>query len=103
KVASGGVRPHRVEDPVLWLLAKRGIVKTGTAGGRTGRGTRPPPALLSAIRPGTRRMLIGAAAVVVAVGAGVGAVLAAQPWAHPPVLRTTGIAVGAQSTVRLSN
>lgn len=25
-VAPGGVRPHRVEDPVLWLLAKEGAV-----------------------------------------------------------------------------
>jgi hypothetical protein len=27
-VAAGGVRPHRVEDPVLWLLAKAGTVRT---------------------------------------------------------------------------
>lgn len=27
-VDSGGVRPHRVEDPVLWLLAKEGKVAT---------------------------------------------------------------------------
>lgn len=27
-VASGGVRPHRVEDPVLWLLAKGGTVRS---------------------------------------------------------------------------
>jgi hypothetical protein len=27
-VASGGVRPHRVEDPVLWLLSKAGTVRT---------------------------------------------------------------------------
>ena len=26
KVALGGVRPHRVEDPVLWLLSKTGTV-----------------------------------------------------------------------------
>jgi ABC-type dipeptide/oligopeptide/nickel transport system ATPase component len=26
-VAAGGVRPHRVEDPVLWLLAKDGTVR----------------------------------------------------------------------------
>ena len=26
KVASGGVWPHRVEDPVLWLLSKSGTV-----------------------------------------------------------------------------
>jgi chitodextrinase len=102
KVAPGGVLPHRVEDPVLWLLAKRGIVKTVTAGSRTGRGTRPPPALLSAIRPGTRRLLIGAAVAVAAVGAGVGALLAAQPWAPPPVLRPTGLAVGSASTASLS-
>jgi hypothetical protein len=25
-VAPGGVRPHRVEDPVLWLLSKSGTV-----------------------------------------------------------------------------
>ena len=25
-VAPGGVRPHRVEDPILWLLAKEGTV-----------------------------------------------------------------------------
>lgn len=29
RVAPGGVRPHRVEDPVLWLLAKEGMVKRG--------------------------------------------------------------------------
>ena len=28
KVAAGGVRPHRVEDPVLWLLAKAGTVRS---------------------------------------------------------------------------
>lgn len=28
RVAQGGVRPHRVEDPFLWLLAKEGAVKT---------------------------------------------------------------------------
>jgi ABC-type dipeptide/oligopeptide/nickel transport system ATPase component len=28
KVAPGGVRPHRVEDPVLWLLSKTGTVRT---------------------------------------------------------------------------
>lgn len=28
KVAPGGVRPHRVEDPVLWLLAKSGTVRS---------------------------------------------------------------------------
>lgn len=27
-VAPGGVRPHRVEDPVLWLLTKIGTVRT---------------------------------------------------------------------------
>lgn len=27
-VAAGGVRPHRVEDPVLWLLSKSGTVRT---------------------------------------------------------------------------
>jgi GTPase SAR1 family protein len=27
-VAPGGVRPHRVEDPVLWLLAKSGTVRS---------------------------------------------------------------------------
>jgi hypothetical protein len=26
QVAAGGVRPHRVEDPLLWLLAKEGAV-----------------------------------------------------------------------------
>jgi hypothetical protein len=25
-VAPGGVQPHRVEDPVLWLLSKAGMV-----------------------------------------------------------------------------
>ena len=25
-VAPGGVQPHRVEDPVLWLLSKAGTV-----------------------------------------------------------------------------
>jgi hypothetical protein len=29
RVAAGGVRPHRVEDPILWLLAKEGSVKLG--------------------------------------------------------------------------
>ena len=28
RVAAGGVRPHRVEDPVLWLLSKTGTVRT---------------------------------------------------------------------------
>jgi ABC-type dipeptide/oligopeptide/nickel transport system ATPase component len=28
KVAAGGVRPHRVQDPVLWLMAKAGTVKS---------------------------------------------------------------------------
>ena len=28
RVAPGGVRPHRVEDPILWLLAKEGAVRT---------------------------------------------------------------------------
>ncbi len=28
RVSPGGVRPHRVEDPILWLLAKEGAVKT---------------------------------------------------------------------------
>lgn len=28
KVAAGGVRPHRVEDPVLWLLSKTGTVRS---------------------------------------------------------------------------
>ena len=28
RVANGGVRPHRVEDPILWLLAKEGTVKS---------------------------------------------------------------------------
>ncbi|HEY0486791.1 MAG TPA: hypothetical protein VGD72_11135 [Mycobacteriales bacterium] len=28
RVASGGVQPHRVEDPVLWLLSKEGAVAT---------------------------------------------------------------------------
>lgn len=27
EVAPGGVRPHRVEDPVLWLMSKAGTVK----------------------------------------------------------------------------
>jgi hypothetical protein len=27
-VAAGGVRPHRVEDPVLWLMAKAGTVRS---------------------------------------------------------------------------
>lgn len=27
-VAAGGVRPHRVEDPVLWLLSKDGTVRS---------------------------------------------------------------------------
>lgn len=27
-VATGGVRPHRVEDPVLWLLSKSGTVRS---------------------------------------------------------------------------
>jgi GTPase SAR1 family protein len=27
-VAAGGVRPHRVEDPVLWLLSKGGTVRS---------------------------------------------------------------------------
>jgi hypothetical protein len=27
-VAAGGVRPHRVEDPVLWLLSKTGAVRS---------------------------------------------------------------------------
>jgi hypothetical protein len=26
-VAPGGIRPHRVADPVLWLLSKKGTVK----------------------------------------------------------------------------
>lgn len=28
RVAPGGVRPHRVQDPFLWLLAKEGLVKS---------------------------------------------------------------------------
>ena len=28
KVAAGGVRPHRVQDPVLWLMSKAGTVKS---------------------------------------------------------------------------
>ncbi|GAB3170821.1 hypothetical protein GCM10027059_37910 [Myceligenerans halotolerans] len=28
RTAPGGVRPHRVEDPVLWLLAKQGTVRS---------------------------------------------------------------------------
>lgn len=102
KVAPGGVRPHRVEDPVLWLLAKRRVVRTATAGSRAGLGTRSPPALLATIRPGIRRTLISAAAAILAMGAGVGALLAAQPWVHPPVLRPTGLAVGFASTGGLS-
>lgn len=27
-IAAGGVRPHRVEDPMLWLLAKEGAVES---------------------------------------------------------------------------
>ena len=27
QVAAGGVRPHRVQDPVLWLMSKAGTVK----------------------------------------------------------------------------
>jgi GTPase SAR1 family protein len=27
RVAAGGIRPHRVEDPVLWLLSKSGTVR----------------------------------------------------------------------------
>jgi hypothetical protein len=29
RVAPGGVRPHRVQDPFLWLLARKGIVRAG--------------------------------------------------------------------------
>lgn len=28
QIAAGGVRPHRVEDPMLWLLAKEGAVES---------------------------------------------------------------------------
>jgi hypothetical protein len=28
KAAAGGVRPHRVQDPVLWLMSKAGTVKS---------------------------------------------------------------------------
>jgi hypothetical protein len=28
KVATGGVRPHRIQDPVLWLMSKAGTVKS---------------------------------------------------------------------------
>lgn len=28
RVAAGGVRPHRVQDPVLWLMSKAGTVKS---------------------------------------------------------------------------
>jgi hypothetical protein len=28
KVAAGGVRPHRVQDPVLWLMSKAGTVRS---------------------------------------------------------------------------
>lgn len=28
EVAAGGVRPHRVEDPVLWLMSRAGTVKS---------------------------------------------------------------------------
>jgi hypothetical protein len=28
RVAPGGVRPHRVEDPILWLLTKEGAVRS---------------------------------------------------------------------------
>ena len=107
-VAPGGVRPHRVEDPMLWLLAKRGTVRTvpaGTGNGRTGAGqvTRPPPALLRVIRTGSRRMLlISVATAVVVLGAGAGALLGAHPWIHPPVLQPTGLAVGSAATASLS-
>jgi chitodextrinase len=97
EVDPGGVRPHRVEDPVLWLLSKKGVVRKVAAG------SRPPPVRPPTILPGRRwALLIGAAAAVVAVGAGVGALLAASPWVHPPVLRPTGLAVGATSTASLS-
>lgn len=42
------------------------------------------------------------AAAVVAVGAGLGVLLAAHPWVHPPVLRPTGLAVGSADTASLS-
>ena len=32
RVAAGGVRPHRVEDPILWLMSKAKMVKTVQAG-----------------------------------------------------------------------
>ncbi len=28
QVAAGGVRPHRVEDPILWLMSKAKMVRT---------------------------------------------------------------------------
>lgn len=28
RVAPGGVRPHRIEDPILWLLSKEGAVRS---------------------------------------------------------------------------
>ena len=108
KVAPGGVRSHRVEDPVLWLLAKRGTVRTVTAGtgnGRAGAGQtpRPLPALLRLIGTGSRRaLLIGLATAVVVLGAGAGALLGAHPWIHPPVLQPTGLAVGSAATASLS-
>jgi hypothetical protein len=108
KIAPGGVRPHRVEDPVLWLLAKRGTVRTVTAGtgnGRAGTGQtpRPLPALLRVIGTGSRRaLLISVATAVVVLGAGAGALLGAHPWIHPPVLQPTGLAVGSAATASLS-
>jgi hypothetical protein len=103
EVAPGGVRPHRVEDPLLWLLAKRGFVRTVTTGGRTSLGTRPPPARLPTVLRGRHgALLISAAVAVVAAVAGFGSLLAAHPWVHPPVLRPTGLAVGSADTASLS-
>ena len=103
EVDPGGVRPHRVEDPVLWLLSKKGIVRTVTAGTRTGRETRPPPVRLPTILRGRRgALLTSAAAAVVAVVAASGSLLAAHPWVHPPVLRPAGLAVGSADTASLS-
>jgi hypothetical protein len=28
RASNGGIRPHRVEDPLLWLLTKEGTVRT---------------------------------------------------------------------------
>jgi Fibronectin type III domain len=103
EVDPGGVRPHRVEDPVLWLLSKKGTVRAVTAGSRTSLRTRPPPVRLPAILRSRRGApLISVAAAVVVVVAGFGLLLAAHPWVHPPVLRPIGLAVGSTGTGSLS-